>query len=78
MDSDVLLTLARDIIKVLAVEFWLLTLPLFILKKRPDFRLILMSATIDADRFSNYFYGAPVFEIPGFTHPVNVYVELFN
>eukprot|EP00039_Didymoeca_costata_P011156 m.154343 g.154343 ORF g.154343 m.154343 type:complete len:1541 (-) comp15082_c0_seq1:2172-6794(-) len=56
VDSDVLLTLARDIIK-----------------KRPDFRLILMSATIDADRFSNYFYGAPVFEIPGFTHPVNVH-----
>ncbi|KAJ3029969.1 UNVERIFIED_CONTAM: hypothetical protein HDU68_010546 [Siphonaria sp. JEL0065] len=44
--------------------------------RRPDFRLILMSATIDSETFSNYFNGAPVLNIPGFTHPVkDVYLE---
>ena len=39
------------------------------LKIRPDFRLILMSATLNANAFSKYF-EAPAFNIPGFTHPV--------
>ncbi|KAJ3133163.1 hypothetical protein HK100_004618 [Physocladia obscura] len=47
-----------------------------LLKKRTDFRLILMSATINADTFSNYFDGCPVLNIPGFTHPVkDVYLD---
>jgi ATP-dependent RNA helicase DHX57 len=47
-----------------------------LLLKRPDFRLILMSATIDSETFAKYFRGAPVLEIPGFTHPVtDVYLE---
>jgi ATP-dependent RNA helicase DHX36 len=29
-----------------------------------------MSATLDAEKFSSYFGGAPALEIPGFTHPV--------
>ena len=29
-----------------------------------------MSATLDAKKFSNYFHGAPVFSVAGFTHPV--------
>ncbi|KAI8620273.1 P-loop containing nucleoside triphosphate hydrolase protein [Chytriomyces sp. MP71] len=44
--------------------------------RRPDFRLILMSATIDSETFSSYFNGAPVLQIPGFTHSVtDVYLE---
>ncbi|ORY36563.1 P-loop containing nucleoside triphosphate hydrolase protein [Rhizoclosmatium globosum] len=44
--------------------------------KRPDFRLVLMSATIDSETFSGYFGGAPVLQIPGFTHPVtDLYLE---
>lgn len=31
---------------------------------------ILMSATIDAEVFSNYFNGCPVVRVPGFTYPV--------
>ncbi|KAI9330847.1 P-loop containing nucleoside triphosphate hydrolase protein [Obelidium mucronatum] len=47
-----------------------------LLSRRPDFRLILMSATIDSETFSNYFHGAPVLNIPGFTHPVtDFYLE---
>lgn len=31
---------------------------------------ILMSATIDAERFSQYFGGCPIIRVPGFTYPV--------
>lgn len=35
-----------------------------------------MSATINQQTFVNYFGGAPVIEIPGFTHPVeDLYIE---
>jgi len=35
-----------------------------------------MSATINQRTFTDYFGGAPVIEIPGFTHPVeDIYVE---
>lgn len=39
-------------------------------KENPKLRLIVMSATIDTDMFSEYFGGVPVLEIPGFTYPV--------
>lgn len=35
-----------------------------LLPRRPELRLILMSATLDAELFSSYFYGAPVVHIP--------------
>ncbi|KAF7818860.1 DExH-box ATP-dependent RNA helicase DExH1 isoform X1 [Senna tora] len=41
-----------------------------LLPRRPDLRLILMSATINADLFSKYFANAPTIHIPGFTFPV--------
>jgi ATP-dependent RNA helicase DHX8/PRP22 len=42
------------------------------LKRRPDMKLIVTSATLDADKFSNYFYECPIFSIPGRTFPVEV------
>ncbi|KAF6172302.1 hypothetical protein GIB67_024924 [Kingdonia uniflora] len=39
----------------------------------PYLRLILMSATIDAERFSQYFGGCPVIRVPGFTYPVKTF-----
>lgn len=42
------------------------------LKRRPDLRLIVTSATLDADKFSEYFYGCPIFSIPGRTYPVEI------
>ncbi|XP_055878290.1 putative ATP-dependent RNA helicase DHX57 [Biomphalaria glabrata] len=36
-----------------------------LLVRRPDLRVILMSATIDAQLFSEYFSNCPVIEIPG-------------
>lgn len=35
-----------------------------LLPRRRDLRLILMSATLNADLFSNYFGGAPMIHIP--------------
>ncbi|CAM9912006.1 unnamed protein product, partial [Phaeothamnion confervicola] len=43
-----------------------------LLKRREDFRLIVTSATLDADKFSTYFFECPIFTIPGRTHPVEV------
>lgn len=53
---------------------------LIVLKKlmhrRPDLKVVLMSATLQADQFSQYLGGAPVFNIPGRTFPVEVrYLE---
>ena len=42
------------------------------LKRRPDLRLIVTSATLDADKFSEYFNKCPIFTIPGRTYPVEV------
>jgi ATP-dependent RNA helicase DHX57 len=41
-----------------------------LLKKRKDLKVILMSATLNANLFSNYFVDAPVLDIPGRTFPV--------
>lgn len=35
-----------------------------LLPRRPELRLILMSATLNADLFSSYFGGAPMIHIP--------------
>ncbi|HTU32112.1 MAG TPA: ATP-dependent RNA helicase HrpA [Solirubrobacteraceae bacterium] len=43
-----------------------------ILPKRPDLKLIITSATIDPERFSEHFGGAPIVEVSGRTYPVEV------
>ena len=42
------------------------------MSRRPDLKLIVTSATLDADKFSAYFFGCPIFTIPGRTYPVEV------
>ncbi|GAB2280021.1 hypothetical protein Dimus_014658 [Dionaea muscipula] len=44
-----------------------------LLPRRPELKLILMSATLDAELFSSYFNGAPLVNIPGFTYPVRTH-----
>ncbi|MEM8500113.1 MAG: ATP-dependent RNA helicase HrpA [Pseudomonadota bacterium] len=44
-----------------------------ILPSRPDLRLVITSATIDTERFSTFFFDAPVFEISGKIFPVDVH-----
>lgn len=41
-------------------------------KKRQDLKLIVTSATLDAVKFSQYFFEAPIFTIPGRTYPVEI------
>ncbi|ESR61577.1 hypothetical protein CICLE_v10014079mg [Citrus x clementina] len=44
-----------------------------LLSRRLELRLVLMSATLDAELFSSYFGGATVINIPGFTYPVRTH-----
>ena len=39
---------------------------------RPDFKLIVTSATLDAEKFSRYFDNCNIFRIPGITFPVEI------
>ncbi|XP_014242155.1 ATP-dependent RNA helicase DHX8 [Cimex lectularius] len=41
-------------------------------QKRAELKLIVTSATLDAVKFSQYFFEAPIFTIPGRTFPVEV------
>jgi ATP-dependent RNA helicase DHX36 len=39
-------------------------------------QVVLMSATLDAEKFARYFWNCPVLHIPGFTFPVKeLYLE---
>lgn len=43
-----------------------------LLPRRPDLKLIITSATIDAGRFAKHFFDAPVVEVSGRLYPVEV------
>lgn len=43
-----------------------------LVQRRPDLKLIVTSATLDAEKFSGYFFDCPVFTIPGRLFPVEV------
>ncbi|XP_052726074.1 DExH-box ATP-dependent RNA helicase DExH5, mitochondrial isoform X4 [Vigna angularis] len=51
-------------------EDFLLVVLKDLLAFRPELKLILMSATLDAELFSSYFNNASTMKIPGFTYPV--------
>lgn len=61
-------TLATDILMGLLKD---------ICKNRPDLKVIVMSATLDAQKFQRYFGTekklAPLLKVPGRTHPVEVF-----
>jgi HrpA-like RNA helicase len=40
---------------------------------RPDLKLLISSATLDAEKFSEFFDSAPIFRIPGRRFPVHIY-----
>ncbi|CAA9997872.1 unnamed protein product [Nesidiocoris tenuis] len=40
---------------------------------RPDLKLLISSATLDAEKFSSFFDDAPIFRIPGRRFPVDIY-----
>jgi ATP-dependent helicase HrpA len=43
-----------------------------LLARRPDLKVVVTSATIDTQRFSDHFGGAPVVEVTGRSYPVEV------
>ena len=57
-------TLATDILMALLKQ---------IAARRPDLKIIIMSATLDAQKFQRYFNDAPLLAVPGRTHPVEVF-----
>ena len=40
---------------------------------RPDLKLLISSATLDAVKFSEFFDGAPIFQIPGRRYNVDIF-----
>ncbi|XP_019056554.1 PREDICTED: probable pre-mRNA-splicing factor ATP-dependent RNA helicase DEAH2 isoform X3 [Tarenaya hassleriana] len=57
-------TLATDVLFGLLKE---------VLKNRPDLKLVVMSATLEAEKFQEYFSGAPLMKVPGRLHPVEIF-----
>ncbi|KAL5283886.1 DHX15 family protein [Megaselia abdita] len=57
-------TLATDILMGVLKE---------ITRQRTDLKLIVMSATLDAGKFQQYFDNAPLMNVPGRTHPVEIF-----
>src|SRR5438128_5205487 len=43
-----------------------------LLPRRPELKLVITSATIDAERFAKHFDGAPVIEVSGRLYPIEV------
>ncbi|EFZ02001.1 hypothetical protein MHUMG1_09729 [Metarhizium humberi] len=42
-------------------------------RERKDLKLLISSATMNAEKFANYFDDAPIFNIPGRRYPVDIY-----
>lgn len=57
-------TLATDILMGVLKE---------VIKQRHDLKLVIMSATLDAGKFQSYFDNAPLMNVPGRTHPVEIF-----
>ncbi|PWA91700.1 RNA helicase family protein [Artemisia annua] len=43
-----------------------------VVARRRDFKLVVTSATLNAEKFSNFFGNVPIFHIPGRTFPVQI------
>eukprot|EP00352_Strombidinopsis_acuminata_P000414 CAMPEP_0176341626 /NCGR_PEP_ID=MMETSP0126-20121128/2528_1 /TAXON_ID=141414 ORGANISM="Strombidinopsis acuminatum, Strain SPMC142" /NCGR_SAMPLE_ID=MMETSP0126 /ASSEMBLY_ACC=CAM_ASM_000229 /LENGTH=102 /DNA_ID=CAMNT_0017686555 /DNA_START=550 /DNA_END=858 /DNA_ORIENTATION=+ len=41
--------------------------------RRQDLKLIITSATMNAQKFADFFGGVPIFNIPGRTFPVDIF-----
>lgn len=57
-------TLATDILMGVLKE---------VIRQRNDLKLVVMSATLDAGKFQQYFDNAPLMTVPGRTHPVEIF-----
>ncbi|KAL3698708.1 hypothetical protein R1sor_012784 [Riccia sorocarpa] len=46
-------------------------------ESRPDLKLVVMSATLESEKFQGYFSGAPVMRVPGRLYPVDIFYTEF-
>lgn len=60
-------TLATDILMGLLKD---------VAKRRPDLKIVVMSATLDAEKFQRYFNDAPLISVPGRTFPVEIFYSM--
>ena len=44
-----------------------------VLQRRKDLKIVVMSATLNAERFQDYFEGAPLLDVPGRMFPVEMF-----
>lgn len=44
-----------------------------LVRERSDLKLLISSATMDAEKFAEYFDECPMFTIPGRKYPVDIY-----
>jgi ATP-dependent RNA helicase DHX8/PRP22 len=70
--TDVLFGLLKSTLWRYSIQRATLTRFAEAIKRRSDLKLIVTSATLDAEKFSKYFFGCPIFTIPGRTYPVEV------
>jgi len=57
-------TLSTDVLMGLLKE---------LIKKNEHLKLVVMSATLDAEKFQQYYDNAPLLRVPGRTHPVEIF-----
>merc|ERR1719422_2762094 len=57
-------TLATDVLFGLVKE---------VMRRRKDLKVVIMSATMDAQKMQGYFDNTPLLNIPGRTHPVEIF-----
>merc|ERR1712137_136593 len=44
-----------------------------VIENRPDLKVVVMSATLDAQKFQSFFDNAPLMKVPGRMHPVEIF-----
>jgi len=59
LNTDILFGLLKEVMK----------------NRQKDLKVVIMSATMDAEKFQNYF-DAPLLDIPGRLHPVEIFYTL--
>lgn len=67
--SSVFVVRHRDV----EMNFWIHGHMVQVLKARQDLKLVVMSATLEAEKFQGYFLDAPLMKVPGRLHPVEIF-----
>ena len=60
LNTDVMFGLLKEVMK----------------RRKDDLKVVIMSATMDAEKFQKYFDNAPLLDIPGRLHPVEIFYTL--